>query len=410
MTDFLEPLERRQHRRTSLAEKLKNLIGDRDRLGDDLSGFRAYKPEKFAAELSQLHYEKDQITDSANHAKKTMSSVDGEIQSYKSRTVSVFNIFNYFSEDQKNFRAKISSLEEKSKVYKERFESASKKLSAKVAEIACVSTTIDKYSKFDDVDAERRIENLNRDIQGISQEISVIEGEIARINARAGPHIEELKRFQSKVRDLQSSISAADQFDRRLSAASNGYERAQIHEECERRFGNGSPKKISRDATGEIRKLQNDIPKLEKRIKDEIKKSELSISHIIIDGNNACYERSRFIRFFALSHLVDELAKRYKVTVVFDASIRRLMQSDDAAIERIIGRTASVHVTPTKNSADEYILKMASDNPQSYIISNDRYAEFGDYDAVKSDRVLRFLIADGRVMLNDLDISIPFNA
>ncbi len=410
MTDFLEPLERRQRRRTSLTEKLKNLTGDRDRLDDDLSGFRAYEPTKFAADLSQLHYEKDQISDSVNHARKTMSDLNGELQKYKSKAVSVLNIFSYFSEDQKRIRVKISSVEENIAACTARLETASKKLAEKIAKISFLTATIDKYSKFDAGDAERRIDSLNREMRTISQEISVMGDEIARISAKAGPHIEELKRLQSKVRDLQSRISAADQFDRRLSAASNGYERAQIHEECERRFGNGSPKKISHDAAGEIRKLQNNIAKLEKRIKDEIKKSELSISHIIIDGNNACYERSNFIRFFALSHLVDELAKKYKVTVVFDASIRRLMQSDDAAIERIIGRTASVHVAPTKSGADEYILRMASNSPQSYIVSNDRYAEFGDYDAVRSDRILRFLIADGRVMLNDLDISIPFNA
>ena len=132
------------------------------------------------------------------------------------------------------------------------------------------------------------------------------------------------------------------------------------------------------------------------------------VSHIIIDGNNACYERSQFIRMYALTHLVDELTKRYKVTVVFDASIRSHMKTDDAGIERIIGRSAPAHVAPTRTSADEYILRLAQSEQNAYVLSNDRFPEFSEYDAVKSGRLLRFLIANNKIMVNQLDICIPF--
>lgn len=83
------------------------------------------------------------------------------------------------------------------------------------------------------------------------------------------------------------------------------------------------------------------------------------------------------------------------------------MKSDDAGIERIIGRSAEIYVAPTRSGADEYILRLADGHPGSYVLSNDRFAEFGDYDVVQSGRLLRFLIADNRIMVNDLDLAIP---
>lgn len=51
-------------------------------------------------------------------------------------------------------------------------------------------------------------------------------------------------------------------------------------------------------------------------------------------------------------------------------------------------------------------MKLAGKDKNAFVLSNDRFAEYHDYDVVKSRRVLRFLIADGMFMANELDISI----
>lgn len=63
-----------------------------------------------------------------------------------------------------------------------------------------------------------------------------------------------------------------------------------IHKECEEKFGTGSPKQVINDRRGKIRSLDNNIPKLERRIREELQKLERTIGHLLIDGNNACYE------------------------------------------------------------------------------------------------------------------------
>ena len=42
----------------------------------------------------------------------------------------------------------------------------------------------------------------------------------------------------------------------------------------------------------------------------------------------------------------------------------------------------------------------------AFILSNDRFAEYHDYSAVKSGRLFRFLIADGKLMANDIDVTV----
>jgi rRNA-processing protein FCF1 len=135
----------------------------------------------------------------------------------------------------------------------------------------------------------------------------------------------------------------------------------------------------------------------------------MEIDSIIIDGNNACYSSSSdFIGLSAVRTLAQHLSKRFKVTVVFDASIRKLLKASTQDIQKNLGREISTYVAPSKNAADEYILKLAEGCDRSYIITNDRYSEWHDYDAVREARAINFLISSDKIIVNDLDVSIPF--
>lgn len=181
-----------------------------------------------------------------------------------------------------------------------------------------------------------------------------------------------------------------------------------IHNACKEAFGKGKPKEVISDRRGKIRGLDNNIPKLERRIREELQKLERTIGHLLIDGNNACYEGQSFIGLRALTALVQELGGRFKTTVVFDASIRAMLKTDTQGIERTLGTLVNTHVAPTKSAADEYLLKLADQDNSAFILSNDRFAEYHDYAAVKSGRLFRFLIADGKLMANDIDVSVSF--
>ena len=64
-----------------------------------------------------------------------------------------------------------------------------------------------------------------------------------RVDETLAPLMEEIQHLNSMWSRAKSDLEAAQSFDRQLSAAGSGKERAMLHEQCERRFGVGSPRK-----------------------------------------------------------------------------------------------------------------------------------------------------------------------
>ena len=104
------------------------------------------------------------------------------------------------------------------------------------------------------------------------------------------------------------------------------------------------------------------------------------------------------------------LSERYVVTIVFDASIRRILGARGADIQRTLGADAEVHVVATREKADETVLELAGLNEGSFVISNDRFAEFREKLAVKEGRLIRHEIVGGRILVHDLGIAEYYRA
>jgi len=79
------------------------------------------------------------------------------------------------------------------------------------------------------------------------------------------------------------------------------------------------------------------------------------------------------------------------------------LQRDDSEIRQLFDDDVDTHIVATKTKADETILKLATDD-QSYVISNDRFAEFKDKRPVNDKRVIRHEIVSGKVFIPDLSI------
>lgn len=257
--------------------------------------------------------------------------------------------------------------------------------------------------------SEKRLSSLGPKIERLKASHAADKSELVRIEAKVRPHTQELDRLKLELNKLNDDIADADHFEKGLASASNGYERAMIHKECEEKFGTGRPAQVINACRRKMRSLENNISKLDRRIRDEFQKLERTIGHLLIDENTVCYERQSFIGLRALSALLRELDGRYKTTVVFDASIRAMLKTDTKGVERALDAPVNTHVAPSKTAADEYLLKLGDQDNSTYILSNDRFAEYHDYNVVKSGRVLRFLIAEGKIMANDIDISVNFS-
>lgn len=406
--DLLEPLRRRRSRLERLADQVKALERGRDELQRAIADFKAFRPETEKGKIDSLEITATNLSRKIADQEVNTTNLNRRLHGANAAKVSPLVVWKYFTAEQKQLRSEAARLVSELASAKQQLSKDQGTLDKVHSDINAARKRISDHLNFDLSGSEMRLSSLGPEIERLKAAHAADSAELVRIETKIRPHTQELDRLKSELATLNADIARANRFEQELSSAANSYERAMIHKECEEKFGTGSPKQVINDRRGKIRSLDNNIPKLERRIREELEKLERTIGHLLIDGNNACYEGQSFIGLRAISALLRELGGRYKTTVVFDASIRAMLKTDTQGVERALGTTVNTHVAPTKSAADEYLLKLADQDNSAFILSNDRFAEYHDYSAVKSGRLFRFLIADGKLMANDIDVAVNF--
>lgn len=406
--DLLEPLRRRRSRLERLADQFKALERGRDELQRAIADFKAFRPEIEKGKIDSLEITATDLSRKIADQEVNTTNLNRRLHGANAAKVSPLVVWKYFTAEQKQLRSEAARLASELSSARQQLSKDQGTLDKVRSDINAARKRISDHANFDLSGSEMRLSSLGPEIERLKAAHAADNAELVRIETKIRPHTQELDRLKSDLATLNADIARANRFEQELSSAANSYERAMIHKECEEKFGTGSPKQVINDRRGKIRSLDNNIPKLERRIREELQKLERTIGHLLIDGNNACYEGQSFIGLRAISALLRELGGRYKTTVVFDASIRAMLKTDTQGVERALGTTVNTHVAPTKSAADEYLLKLADQDNSAFILSNDRFAEYHDYAAVKSGRLFRFLIADGKLMANDIDVSVNF--
>ena len=242
-----------------------------------------------------------------------------------------------------------------------------------------------------------------------------IEPQLVRLRARRDAlddvlmePLNSLRKQEAKRDLLMRQISRAEVFDCELSNAHNGYERALIHKRCGNELGDSKPGNVLRQSRGALRSVDDKIGKLQARVDSLIRLATLDIRHIVIDANNLCYEDGRFLRLAALEALVPILSRRYKVTLIFDANIRRMLKLSSKDIEARFSDAERVHIVASKRKADETVLAVAGADPHTFVLSNDRFDDYPEKLAVKEERVLRHEIVGWAAYIHDLQIEAKF--
>jgi chromosome segregation ATPase len=404
--DFLEPVQQRRSHVNRIADQLKALQSARQDLEFAIESYRSFVPELETGKIEHLASTAADLTRKIADRGANQKSLENRLRETQSAKANPLLFWKLFTAEQRQLRTAAKRLGRELSAAMTQLVNDQKTLSNARAEASTARKRISEHESFNLEEAETQRSSLELEIERIETDHVVARGELARIESKIRPHTQEYDRLKSEVAALNADISAASRLDQKLDAAAGKNERRLLHNECQAKFGTGRPREVIKDRTGQLRRLENNIPKLERRIRDELQKLHRSINHLVIDGNNVCYEGQSFIGLRGISALVTTLGDRYKITVVFDASIRAMLKTDSQGIERALGPSVYTHVAPTKTAADEYLLKLADKDENAFILSNDRYAEYHDYDAVKSGRLLRFLIAGGKLMANDLDITV----
>lgn len=220
-----------------------------------------------------------------------------------------------------------------------------------------------------------------------------------------------LQSAQTELAKLQKTQQLAASLENQLNNSPNSFQRKMVHEQSVRQLGVSRPASAKQKAERQIISVNRDIDKIKKRLSEIHVKHRRDIRTLVIDGNNMCYQHNRFIGLEAIKAFIQVAAIEYSIKVVFDASIRRHLNAGNKAIESMVDpqhKCQFVHIVATKQTADETILRLASEDEHSYVISNDKYKDFAELACVEQSRVIRHEILDNRVFVHSLDLKAQF--
>ncbi|KVK77162.1 NYN domain-containing protein [Burkholderia sp. MSMB1498] len=281
------------------------------------------------------------------------------------------------------------------------------RIDAADARISSLRSDLERHRCFDVLEAEAAIKALNTHVLQLTFDRARLQPMKIEVDRQLLALLGVLANLKLRKSELLGEIADAWALDRRLNAAVDDHERETVREACRMSFLDARPDLAASRKQAKLAATDRNIGKLEARLKLIAHRANRSITSIVIDGNNLCYQYQAFIGIEALKALVRELSRNYSVIVVFDASIRRLLGAGDQEISASFSDTAKVHVVAPRQQADETILGSASAS-NVYVISNDQFVEFPDKLAVREHRIIRHAIVNNRVMVNDLNVEADF--
>lgn len=356
-----------------------------------------------------------QSEDAGRQLQQEIHSLDGDIRATSESIKAIepvirtlLNPRNWFDRDQMALRRQRTDLQTNGRRKAGLRQSKSQALEMTQAQIGEAAAELQRYLAFDLTKHNDDLQHLKSALASRRDELKVFSERKCRVDEVLTPIVQELHKLQSRIGQSKLDLCAAEDLDRRLTSAGNSYERAMIHEQCETRFGVGSPRKVIGDSQRQIRQWERDCEKAQRRIADVAEKASRKIEALVIDGNNMCYEGSSFVGLAAIEAALPLLSKICVVTVVFDASIRRLLNIDDSGLHGRLGACSRVHVVASRRMADETILDLAGMNERAYVISNDRFGDFNEKLVVRHGRLIRHEIVGGNIFIHDLQLTTRF--
>ncbi|MDE0111266.1 MAG: hypothetical protein OXN84_03145 [Albidovulum sp.] len=408
MGEFLSEIDVRKRRLQDLKQRFRGLQTDESTTNAELKWFRNFDKGATENRVMKLTRELHRLAPLLQSAETERSRIAENLFDESQRKTSSFLIWNYFSDEQRLIREQIRQLKQEKVLADKNCHELKSDIDTKSIDRQKLVQQLQEYAAFNCEVRKAKLNQLSVDITKVQSEIRSKEREFANLENAISPQLAEWDKICSEIKKLEHDELEAKRFDRELNNANNSYERAMIHKECEEVLGHSKPRFVIRDRSTKISGLKRKRQKIEKRIEGKLRILTRQVTNLIIDGNNACYDGQNFIGLAAIRAMLEELGSRYDLTVVFDADIRAMLKTNDQGISDALGNGVRTYVSPTRTKADEYILEFANQKEDTYIFSNDRYSEYRDYEAVKSERLIRFMIAQGRIISHEINLSAEF--
>lgn len=392
----------------TLSDRIKEIDQEEKRIRQEISWHKAFDADAANQNMLSAKRELKSLEGDINFVRKEISQLTDKITILEAEARPGLDPRYWFSSERsfkktclKNEKGRFVDLQN----FQQTIESDIK---AKQKIIAHRQADLERYRNFDCLEAEATVIALGHQIERISGEREELVPAMERLHNQLVEPLAELEILQFERNGRQSDIQEAEALEKQLSNADSGFERKKIHQVCQDRFGDSKPGRVIRRLRSELESMDRNIEKLDIRLRSIAKRGSHVRKTLVIDGNNFCYEQSRFIGLSALKAASKKLSENHSVIIVFDASIRSALKTNDQTITSNFADAIKVHVVATKTYADETILDVAAE-PGTYVISNDRYRDYPDKLVVKEQRLITFEILNGRVLIHELNVNETFN-
>lgn len=408
MTAGIEAISEREAAIVALESSIHEAIAKKDALASEIADFEAFSIASAQRDIDDLQADIRKMEES--HAAETRKGArfGDKLGEIKAMLCDPLIFWKYLSGDQRRLRAQAISLQEEIDRSKNWSATHLADIQKAKGELALAEYRLRQHRGTD-------IEKLRCELSDVCAlssrsevDLADLRSDLEALRGKLSAHADIRDALQAEISQNDRDILLAKKYCAALNDASdNARARRDIHKQCEDYFEDRKPNKVLERLSSKRLRLAKDLQKIDRRISDDVRRHEMDISTIIIDGNNACYSASNeFIGLSGVRRLAQHLCQKFNVTVVFDASIRALLKASTQDIQKNLGRGVTTYVAPSKNAADEYILKLAEGDDRTYVLTNDRYSEWYDYDAVRWSRAINFLISSDKFIVNDLGISL----
>lgn len=272
------------------------------------------------------------------------------------------------------------------------------------------SREINKFEAIDIQALKNENKKITEALEKYSINFSLLQNKINRIEDFIKGDIENLKEFEERKVQIQKDIDLINKIKTDLNAAEDSHARALIHQECEKQFENSNPIYVSSKLYKDLSNARRNISKIKKRISIQISKGNAEIKTLIIDGSNICYsgygEDHSFKGILPLESIVKELKQNYSLIIFLDRSTFEKMDiKDDNALE-IAG--IKCEISPKGKPADSFIISLAENKKDTWILSNDEFVEFATKEPVVNNRVIHYIHVAQRIVIDDIDAIIDY--
>ena len=374
----------------------------------EINWHNAFNLSEKSAELEKIQESIAKNKIDLNATKSDLSLLFDELRDASKNLVPIWKFTSYFSPEQKSQRKLTRRINEGIRILKSRLaKGEDEAVNLKISDDT-FKNEFQKYHEFDIAHWTQIHEASKNSYVQVQVDLQNKQATAKNLDQVIKDAQKEINENRSELQNIEAEIKKINRLDKNLSNAKNSYERALIHQECERMFGVGQPSRAINKLEKHKGSIERTINKLNDRLTQQIERYSRNINHLIFDGNNFCYCGERFITFKALSAVLWKLQNYERVSVIFDAGIRGLCRANNQTIKKKLPDWIEVHIVATKQKADETILGFASENQHAFIITNDRFSDFKSENAVKQKRLLRHEILTDKVFIHDLNISLTY--